>query len=319
MKPLKNFLLVGLTLLAFTACQPAENDSNTQSSIGKETLTIQHQLGEIKLKSTPQKVAALDMNDVDFLQVLDIPIAAVVSDFVPHFLNSYYKQQKSLDIGAIVQPNIERLYMAKPDLILITPLHSIHYEELSRIAPTLHYDIDYKTSHQHIETINQHLLDLGTIFNRKQQAENLVTTLNTRVSELRKITEQSSKSALVLLHNNGSFNYFGQESRYGFIYNELGVKPAVETEASPSLHGQPISSEFISKHNPDIIFIIDRTAVMERQPELDKYQINNPLIRRTKAWQNEKVIITDADAWYTTAASPTSISIIIDEVRSAYD
>ena len=42
MKPLKNFLLVGLTLLAFTACQPAENDSNTQSSIGKETLTNQH-------------------------------------------------------------------------------------------------------------------------------------------------------------------------------------------------------------------------------------------------------------------------------------
>ncbi|MBF4291384.1 ferric anguibactin-binding protein, partial [Vibrio anguillarum] len=74
--------------------------------------------------------------------------------------------------------------------------------------------------------------------------------------------------ALVVMHNNGSFSSFGIESRYGFVFDVLGVKPA-STEIAASLHGQPISSEFINQANPDILYIIDRTAVMEGKPVID--------------------------------------------------
>lgn len=82
-----------------------------------------------------------------------------------------------------------------------------------------------------------------------------------------------------------------------------------------SLHGQPISSEFIKKADPDILYIVDRTAVMEHRSNINAASVENPLLRQTKAWKNGRVIFVDADAWYTTAASPTSLKIVMEDVK----
>ena len=107
------------------------------------------------------------------------------------------------------------------------------------------------------------------------------------------------------------------QSRYGFVFNAFGVKPA-STVVDTSLHGQPISSEFIKQADPDILYIVDRTAVMEHRPTIDAERMSNPLLRQTKAWKNGKVVFVDADAWYITAASPTSMHILIDDVIKGY-
>ncbi|EMI6237669.1 ferric anguibactin-binding protein, partial [Acinetobacter baumannii] len=41
-------------------------------------------------------------------------------------------------------------------------------------------------------------------------------------------------------------------------------------------------------------------------------------LRQTKAWKNGRVIFVDADAWYTTAASPTSLKIVMEDVKKGY-
>ncbi len=101
------------------------------------------------------------------------------------------------------------------------------------------------------------------------------------------------------------------------MFNDLGVKPA-SPEIDTALHGQPISSEFILKTNPDIIYIVDRTAVMESRPTINAESLSNPLLKETNAWKNGKVIFADAEAWYVTAASPTSLKLIIDDVLKGY-
>jgi len=121
----------------------------------------------------------------------------------------------------------------------------------------------------------------------------------------------------VVLHNNGAFSSFGVQSRYGFIFNALGVKPASATSEA-GLHGQPISSEFIQQANPDIIYVVDRTAVMERRPVMDAQSMGNPLLQQTNAWKNGKVIFADAQAWYVTGASPTSLKLMIEDVEKGY-
>jgi iron complex transport system substrate-binding protein len=84
------------------------------------------------------------------------------------------------------------------------------------------------------------------------------------------------------------------------------------------LHGQPVSSEFIQQANPDVIYIVDRTAVMEHQPVLNAETLGNPLLRQTNAWKNGRVVFGDAEAWYITAASPSSIKLVIDDVIKGY-
>ena len=281
-------------------------------------VTVQHQLGTTVIERAPQRVVALDMNEVDFLDQLGIPVAGMPKDFIPHFLARYRDATGVEDLGSIVQPNLERVHAARPDLILITSLQANHYQALSEMAATVHFDVDYRDSEsRHIEVIRQHLLTLGQIFGKSVLAEQKARALDARVEEARAITRARPERALVVLHNNGAFSSFGVQSRYGFIFTGLGVKPASPT-AEAGLHGQPVSSEFIQQANPDIIYVVDRTAVMEHRPAVAIESMGNPLLRQTNAWKNGRVIFVDAQAWYVTGASPTSLKLLIDDVLKGY-
>ncbi|ENV15602.1 siderophore ABC transporter substrate-binding protein [Acinetobacter guillouiae] len=293
-------------------------DANQGAQKLATPIMVKHELGTTSIAYHPQRAAVLDMNEADFLDQLSIPIAGMPKDYVPHFLQKYKDDQKVQDLGAIVQPNMERIYTLKPDIILMTPLQANQYQALSKIAPTVHYDINFNNSQQHhIEAIKAHLITLGQIFNQQQLATQKVDALDAKLAEVRKITANRPEKALVVLHNNGAFSNFGVQSRYGFVFNAFGVKPA-STVVDTSLHGQPISSEFIKQADPDILYIVDRTAVMEHRPTIDAERMSNPLLRQTKAWKNGKVVFVDADAWYITAASPTSMHILIDDVIKGY-
>ena len=281
-------------------------------------VTVQHQLGTTVIERAPQRVVALDMNEVDFLDQLGIPVAGMPKDFIPHFLARYRDAPGVADLGSIVQPNLERVHAARPDLILITSLQANHYQALSEMAATVHFDVDYRDSEiRHIEVIRQHLLTLGQIFGKSVLAEQKARALDARVEQARGITRERPERALVVLHNNGAFSSFGVQSRYGFIFTGLGVKPASPT-AEAGLHGQPVSSEFIQQANPDIIYVVDRTAVMEHRPAVDIESMGNPLLRQTNAWKNGRVIVVDAQAWYVTGASPSALKQIIDDVIKGY-
>ncbi|QIL79662.1 siderophore ABC transporter substrate-binding protein [Diaphorobacter sp. HDW4A] len=281
-------------------------------------ITVRHRMGTTVINKLPQRVAALEMNEVDFLDQLGVPIAGMVKDFVPHFLVKYKNDAKVRDLGAIVQPNLERVHALRPDLILMTPIQANHFQELTEIAPTLHYDVDFKNSATgHIDVVKAHLQTLGRIFEKEAIAKDKAAQLDAKVQLAQRTTEGRAEKALIVLHNNGAFSSFGMQSRYGFVFSALGVKPA-NTAAEASLHGQPISSEFIQQANPDILYVVNRTAVMERRPVMNAESIANPLLRQTKAWKNGRVVFVDADAWYITGASPTSLGLLMDDVIKGY-
>ncbi len=296
---------------------PAPAASATQPAFAP--ITIVHKLGTTVIEQRPRHVAVLDMNEVDFLDQLGVPVAGMVKDYVPHFLIRYKDDQDIRDLGAIVQPNLEHIHALQPDLVLMTSIQANHYQELSQIAPTLYFDVDYQNSEsKHIEVVKQHLLTLGRIFGKEDLARQKAAELDAKVADARKVTQERPEKALIVLHNNGAFSAFGVQSRYGFVFDALGVKPA-STAIEAGLHGQPISSEFIQQANPDIIYVVDRTAVMEHRPVMTAEQMANPLLRQTNAWKNGRVIFVDADAWYITAASVTSLKRVIDDVLRGYE
>ena len=161
--------MVVAAVLAGCGDGPAEAPQAAQALAAP--VTVKHQLGTTTVANVPRKVAVLDMNEADFLDQLGVPIAGMTKDYVPHFLSKYKDAPDVQDLGAIVQPNLERVHALKPDLILITPIQANHYQELAEIAPTLHFDVDYKNSQRtHITTVKQHLLTLGRIFDKEALA-----------------------------------------------------------------------------------------------------------------------------------------------------
>lgn len=299
-----------------TATPPAPVAPVSQQAF--TSITVMHKLGTTVIEQRPQRVAVLDMNEVDFLDQLGVPVAGMVKDYVPHFLTRYKDDAGIRDLGAIVQPNLEHLHALQPDLVLMTSIQASHYQELSQIAPTLHFDVDFQNSQsRHIDVVKEHLLTLGRIFGKEDVASQKAAELDAKVAAARKVTQARPEKALIVMHNNGAFSAFGVQSRYGFVFDALGVKPA-STAVEAGLHGQPISSEFIQQANPDILYVVDRTAVMERRAVMTAEQMANPLLRQTNAWKNGRVVFVDADAWYITAASVTSLQLVIDDVLKGY-
>ena len=315
------FILAAAALLPPCGDQPAraaQEPEGGAAAPATQQITVKHALGETVIVGRPKRVVALDMNEVDALDRLGVAIAGMPKDYVPHFLSRYRTDADVKDVGSIVKPNLEQVYALKPDLILISALHAQHYQELSKIAPTIHFDADYKSSGQnYIAVIEDHLLTLGRIFGKDDVARRTVAELDDRVAEARRVIGDRPERALIVLHNKGAFSSFGPQSRYGFVFDALGVKPA-----SPAgvigLHGQPVSSEFIQTVNPDVIYVIDRTAVMERRTPLSAESMSNPLLRETSASKTNKMIFVDGDAWYVTAASVTSLKIILDDLLKGY-
>lgn len=132
-------------------------------------VTVKHELGTTQINKRPERVVAFDMSELDALDQLGAPVAGISKDYVAGFLKKYEQDPKVMDVGTTIQPNLERLHALKPDLILISPLQAQSYPELSRIAPTLHYDIDLNNRPGHtLDTAKEHLLTLGRIFARKR-------------------------------------------------------------------------------------------------------------------------------------------------------
>ncbi|WP_087500981.1 siderophore ABC transporter substrate-binding protein [Pseudomonas sp. SID14000] len=300
------------------ATNDAPQPAATAVAASYQPISIKHPLGTTEIDKLPNRVVAFDMSELDSLDQLGAPVVGMAKDYVVDFLGHYRDNPDVADVGTTIQPNLERLHALKPDLILISPLQAQSYAELNQIAPTLYDDLDLTNKNgNYLETAKQHLRVLGRVLGKEDLAQEKIDHMQAKIEQTRKVTEGRPEKALIVLHNNGSFTSYGVQSRYGFIFDTLGVKPA-SADIATGLHGQPISNEFIQQADPDILFVIDRTAVMERRAQLDLASLDNPLLRKTKAWHNGRVIFVDAQTWYLCTASVTCLDRMADEVIRGY-
>ena len=72
------------------------------------------------------------------------------------------------------------------------------------------------------------------------------------------------------------------------VHDVLGVREAVEG-LEVHRRGNPVSSEFVQKQIPDILFIVDRSMVVDKAI-LDKAEVENKLIQQTNAAKTVKFI-----------------------------
>ncbi|MEW8986910.1 MAG: ABC transporter substrate-binding protein, partial [Bacillus sp. (in: firmicutes)] len=64
---------------------------------------------------------------------------------------------------------------------------------------------------------------------------------------------------------------------------------AVDENLEVSQHGQSITFEYILEKNPDVIFVIDRSAAVGGEVGA-KETIENELVKKTNAYKNGKII-----------------------------
>ncbi|MDM1501747.1 ABC transporter substrate-binding protein [Myroides marinus] len=298
-----------LAAMLFVGCK----QENTKVS-SDETISIENMGRTISFNKKLDNVVVFDVGAIDNMAELGIPFKGMAKVYSPNYLSKYADDTNIVNVGSFMQPNYEEVAKVNPDLIIMSNWFDKDYPEFAKIAPTLSLGI---SGSNYLTSTKDNLKTIGQVFQVEDKANALVDKIDAKVADMKEVIGKSDAKALLILYNNKSYSAFGVESRYGFMFKDLGVKPAAPELEGASDHGNIISSEFIMEHNPDIIFIIDRGAVMDNTIA-EKSEVENPLIQKTNAYKNGKIVYLDPNAWYLAGGGYISLNIMLDEIAKAY-
>ncbi len=299
-------------VLALSGC--TGNQQQRESAAG-ETITITHSLGTVEVPVNPERVVVLDYSALENLDYMGIKPVGVPKSSLPSHLSKYKEDASIVDVGTVVEVNLEKVNELQPDLIIIGGRLAESYNDLSAIAPVIYPIVT--GSDDFMVAFKNSLDDYGKIFDKQEELNRAFEEIKSKVDDVKTKVEASDERALILLHNRGRFSAYGSGSRFGIIHDVLGVEEA-EKGLGTHIHGNPVSSEFVQKANPDIIFIVDRSMIVGNAV-MDKEEVENVLVQQTNAARNGKIFYLNPEVWYLAGNGIMSVNSMIDEVSCALD
>lgn len=274
-----------------------------------EKIKITHQLGETEVPKNPSRVIVFDYGIADALNNLDVEIIGLPKSSLPSLL-SKYEDSKYENVGSLKEPDMEKVYELKPELIIMSGRLESYYEELNKIAPTIYLGVD---NTDYLGSFKKNMETLGQIFDKEKEVKTQVAKVEEAVGKVNEKAE--GINALIALANDNAFSVYGEGSRFGIIHKEFGIE-GVDKTIESSTHGQKASFEYILDKNPDYLFVIDRTAVTGGNTSA-KEMFDNEIIKKTDAYKNGNIVYLDAEVWYTISGGIESTQKMVDEVLEA--
>lgn len=295
---IKLFLLITLSVIFIKGCytfSAQKTSSSNTNLIKSECRIIKHELGESCIPLQPERIIALDETSMEALLALDLkPIAATQPNIAGSIIPKLGKKAEGIvSLGKDSQPNIEKMVLLNPDLILGFSLSAEQYRLFSQIAPTITLDYIQNGWKDAFSSIAE-------ITGKSEQAQKLLEQYQQRVQELRTFINHKLKEKTVSVSRFYAGNKFTEfRTKYSFsgsLLTEVGiVLPEIQNQLTTNKN-QPlvsVSLERLDLINADILFIVLDPG---SEPTFQKYK-NSPLWHNLKAVQNQRVYTVDSSYW----------------------
>jgi len=280
-------------------------------SVSANSISVQHILGTTVVKQKPQRVVVVGGHgSLDVLNRLGIEPVGVVTQMLPEYLNKY---SAAAPIGSMKEVDFEKVFTLKPDLIIAEGRVIESYPMLSKIAPTVMYTVD-NTNYWGDTQKNWRML--GEVFEKQNQVETIIAQTQSQFDQIKNQVNDRNLKTLALMNNGNNVSMFGDKSRFAVVFDEFGFKQA-RTSDTQNTHGNLISFEFIADAKPDVIFVLDREAAIGMSSGKAQSLFDNVLIKSTPAYQHNRIIYLDSNAWYLTIAGMDATQTMINDMASA--
>lgn len=275
--------------------------------------TIHHAMGTVEIDGVPQRVVVLGQGSLDVLDRLGVEPVGVVKSLMPDYLANTYQDDKYVAVGTVKEPDYEAIFTAKPDLIIAEARMASLMGELEEIAPTIMFQADYD---HYWQSVQQNWRMLGNVFDKQEKVEAIIDQVNTKIAQTHEKAVADNFNALMVMSNGSKVAMFGEKSRFGLVFDELGLKPAKSDDVEVAgSHGNLISFEYIADANPDVLLVLDREQAIGEGQGKAKARFDNPLVNKTPAHQHQRISYLDPTAWYITMAGMTAMDKMIDDVN----
>lgn len=284
----------------------------TEEVVENETMTVTHTLGETVVPKNPSKVVVFELGVLDAMQELGLAdrVVAAPKSSLTGYLETLDRDDL-VDVGSVKEPDFEKIYGTKPDLIIIGGRQADMYDKFTEIAPTISMAID---NNDYTASFKSNMALLGEMFGVEEQVNTQVAEIEKEIQAIKEKVEAEGYNALITLINDGSVSAYGNNSRFSFI-NDLGFTNIDET-LEQTTHGQSVSFEYIVEKNPQFIFVLDRGSMMgDAVPA--KEILENELVKTTDAYKNSNIVYLSQQAWYLSGGGLTATRIMMEDIANA--
>ncbi|GIG53876.1 siderophore ABC transporter substrate-binding protein [Demequina activiva] len=278
-------------------------------------VTITTAQGEATVPFRPQRVIVVEHGILDTIDYLGAgeSVVGIPHHAVPSYLADYTTSTENT--GTLFEPDYEAINAAEPDLIIVGGRSAATLPAMEAIAPTIDLSFGWG-SEAFMTTFETNTTALGQIFGAEDEAAAALAEV-TAGAQAVAADAADEGPGLVLMTSAGEVSAYGpsEEGRFDFVYNLLGVEPAIDQVAIDD-HGDAISFEFIAEVDPSLLIVLDRDAAIGEEGEAAQAVLDNELVNSTTAVANDNVLYVDTEKWYLSFGGLTSVNTILDEVGS---
>ncbi|MEC0210273.1 iron-hydroxamate ABC transporter substrate-binding protein [Paenibacillus ehimensis] len=293
------FLLLVTLLSACGGAATTAGDPAPAKQTGKEpskekpaaTRSFATVKGNIEIPVQPKRIVT-DYYGGELLSVG----ANVVGVEPTTFDNPFLKKRLTgvVDVGTPV--NVEKTLELAPDLIVV--MYDKNYEELSKIAPTLH--IPYGTTSNIYEAVRL----FGDIAGEPQKAEQFIAAFDHKAAQgrekLKGVIDPNATFGLYELTDKGTLWVFGDNAGRGgqTVYNALGLKmpDLVRSEVKGNTGSVQLSMEVLPDYAADYMFLT--TYDPEKKGEALRQLQASLVWQGLNAVKNNTLFMNDFDTFY---------------------
>jgi iron complex transport system substrate-binding protein len=310
---LKLFIMIVIATLVTVGCSNnlrQQNTSQLASFSSGEYRPVKDAIAEVKVPINPQRLVTLHGTALESVLALgEIPVGTTLNgdhDRQPDFLKG--KLNNVTNIGSFEEPNLEKILLLKPDLILDLGTPSAYFQ-ISQIAPTIisesHPNNDWKPSLKlYAQTLRKPELAAEIIANYYDRLEKFK-------AEIKKKGKPITVS-VIRIYPQG-ITFYQPDSFCGSILKDAGLsRPPLQRQGGGQ---QLISQELISEADADIIFYWaygdDYSSKSDRiQNSLEQFK-SDPLWQQLNAVKQGKVYQVP-DYWI--GYGPLAANAVIDDL-----
>ena len=278
---------------------------------GTEIVAVQDENGTIEVTKNPERAVTFDYGILDILDNMGVDVVGLPKGSLPEYL-SKYKEDKYSDLGGLKGPGFEAINELNPDLIIISGRQADMYDKFAEIATTVYLSVD---GSDYLNDFSRNLDVLGKIFGKEDFVKENLDNLTKQMDEVKAMAQEKNVNALTTMVSEGNLSVFSDKSRFGLIYNQLGITNKDET-IEESNHGQQVTFEYLAEQNPEYIFVVDKGSAIGGEGTA-KALFDNDLIKSTDAYKNDKIVYLDSAAWYVGAGGLESTQTMINNVKDA--
>lgn len=265
---------------------------------------------DVTFESMPEKIVVFDYGFLDTLDALGVEgVVGVPQDSsLPSHLEKYASDDY-VNVGNLKEPLLEDIAEIGPDVIFISGRQSPYYEEFKEITPNV---VFVGTSQDDYWNTFLASVDIAAkMFDKETEAEEFTAKFDSALEEIKALAG-NYETSLVTMYNEGKLSGFAKNSRYGYMYDIYGFQPVTD-DIEASSHGSNFGFEAILEFDPQVLFVIDRTAAVGGESNI-KADMENDIIKKTDAYKNNRIVYLDGPLWYLSGGGLQSELAKIEEI-----